>query len=75
MLSPFVFSFYFLCLIGGFVCASVFKTGCRMDGYWHTDLPNGYEIESIGDGFDRDGCGGRFMGTLSLFGSGIGWAG
>lgn len=48
LVSPFVFmfSFYFMCLIGGLVCASVFKTGCGMDGYWHTELPNGYVIES-----------------------------
>lgn len=48
LISPFVFmfSFYFMCLIGGLICASVFKTGCGMDGYWHTELPNGYVIES-----------------------------
>lgn len=48
LISPFVFmfSFYFMCLIGGLICATVFKTGCGMDGYWHTELPNGYVIES-----------------------------
>lgn len=51
LVSPFVFvfSFYSMCLIGGLVCASVFKTGCGMDGYWHTELPNGYVIESFED--------------------------
>lgn len=54
LISPFVFmfSFYFMCLIGGLVCASVFKTGCGMDGYWHTELPNGYVIESFEDEFN-----------------------
>lgn len=49
MLSPFVFvfSFYFICLIGDSVCSSLFRTGCGMDGYWHADLPNGYEMESV----------------------------
>jgi len=53
MISPFVFvfSFYFTCLIGGFICASAFKTGCGTDGYWHTELPNGYIIESVEDDF------------------------
>lgn len=48
LISPFVFmfSFYFMCLIGGLVCATAFKTGCGMDGYWHAELPNGYVIES-----------------------------
>lgn len=48
LISPFVFmfSFYFMCLIGGLICATAFKTGCGMDGYWHTALPNGYVIES-----------------------------
>ena len=48
LISPFVFmfSFYFMCLIGGLICATAFKTGCGMDGYWHTELPNGYVIES-----------------------------
>lgn len=51
LISPFVFifSFYFLCLIGGLICATAFKTGCGMDGYWHTELPNGYVIESFED--------------------------
>lgn len=51
LVSPFVFvfSFYSMCLIGGLVCATVFKTGCGMDGYWHTELPNGYVIESFED--------------------------
>lgn len=51
LVSPFVFvfSFYSMCLIGGLVCASVFKTGCGIDGYWHTELPNGYVIESFED--------------------------
>ncbi len=48
LISPFVFMFslYFMCLIGGLICATAFKTGCGMDGYWHTELPNGYVIES-----------------------------
>lgn len=56
MLSPFVFiySFYFTCLIGGFSCASIFDTGCGMDGYYKTDLPNGYQIDSLADDFDRE---------------------
>ncbi len=56
LISPFVFvfSFYFICLIGGFICASVFKTGCGMDGFWHTELPNGYVMESIENDFDRE---------------------
>lgn len=56
LLSPFVFiySFYFTCLIGGFACASIFETGCGMDGYYKTDLPNGYQIESLADDFDRE---------------------
>lgn len=56
LISPFVFvfSFYFMCLIGGLVCASIFKTGCGMDGYWHTELPNGYVIESIEDEFNNE---------------------
>lgn len=54
--SPFVFiySFYFTCLIGGFTCASILDTGCGMDGYYKTDLPNGYQIESLADDFDRE---------------------
>lgn len=56
LLSPFVFiySFYFTCLIGGFSCASIFDTGCGMDGYYKADLPNGYQIESLADDFDRE---------------------
>ena len=56
LVSPFVFvfSFYSMCLIGGLVCASVFKTGCGMDGYWHTELPNGYVIESFEDEFNSE---------------------
>ncbi len=56
LLSPFVFiySCYFTCLIGGFACASIFDTGCGMDGYYKTDLPNGYQIESPADRFDRE---------------------
>lgn len=48
LISPFffMFSFYFVCLIGGLICAMAFKTGCGMDGYWHTELPNGYIMES-----------------------------
>ena len=48
LISPFVFmfSFYLMCLIGGLICATAFKTGCGIDGYWHTELPNGYVIES-----------------------------
>jgi len=51
LVSPFVFvfSFYSMCLIGGLICATAFKTGCGMDGYWHTELPNGYVIESFED--------------------------
>lgn len=62
-LSPFVFlySIYFGGLIGGFVCATIFDTGCGMDGYYHTTLPNGYEIETIADDFDRE----YFTGTIS----------
>ena len=54
--SPFVFiySFYFTCLIGGFTCASIFDTGCGMDGYYKTDLPNGYQIESHTYGLTRE---------------------
>lgn len=56
MLSPFVFiySFYITSLIGGFSCSSIFDTGCGMDGYYKDDLPNGYQIESIADDFDRE---------------------
>ncbi|WP_294629282.1 hypothetical protein [uncultured Bacteroides sp.] len=68
-LSPFVFiyTFYFGYLIGGFTCSSVFNTGCGMDGYYHTDLPNGYEIESIVDDFDRE----YFTGNISKEGKKI----
>ena len=61
-LSPFVFiyTFYFVYLIGGFTCSSIFDTGCGMDGYYRTNLPNGYEIETIADDFDR-AC---FMGNI-----------
>lgn len=44
-----MFSLYFMCLIGGLICATAFKTGCGMDGYWHAELPNGYAIESFED--------------------------
>lgn len=56
LISPFVFvfSFYSMCLIGGFVCAAVFKTGCGMDGFWHTELPNGYVLESFEDEFNSE---------------------
>lgn len=56
MLSSFLFiySFYFTCLIGGFACSSIFDTGCGMDGYYKVDLPNGHQIESIVDDFDRE---------------------
>lgn len=56
LISPFVFmfSFYFMCLIGGLICATAFKTGCGMDGYWHTELPNGYVIESFEDEFNSE---------------------
>jgi len=56
LISPFVFmfSFYFMCLIGGLICATTFKTGCGMDGYWHTELPNGYVIESFEDEFNSE---------------------
>lgn len=62
-LSPFVFIYtlYFGCMIGGFACSSIFNTGCGMDGYYHTNLPNGYEIESIVDDFDRE----YFTGNIS----------
>lgn len=48
LISPFVFmfSFYLMCLTSGLICATAFKTGCGMDGYWHTELPNGYVIKS-----------------------------
>ena len=54
-LSPFVFiyTFYFTCLIGGFACASIFDTGCGMDGCYKTDLPNGYRIESLIEDWDN----------------------
>lgn len=54
--SPFVFiyTFYFGCLIGGFTCSSVFGTGCGIDGYYYTTLPNGYELETLSDNFDRE---------------------
>ena len=63
LLSPFVFiyTFYFCCLVGGFTCSSAFNTGCGMNGYYKTDLPNGYQIESLVDDFDRD----YFNGTIS----------
>jgi len=56
LISPFVFmfSFYFMCLIGGLICATAFKTGCGMDGYWHTELSNGYVIESFEDEFNSE---------------------
>lgn len=56
LISPFVFvfSFYSMCLIGGLVCASVFRTGCGMDSYWHTELPNGYVIESFENEFNSE---------------------
>ncbi len=67
LLSPFVFiySCYFTCLIGGFACASIFDTGCGMDGYYKTDLPNGYQIESLADDFDRE----YFTGDISKDGT------
>lgn len=68
-LSPFLFIyiFYFGCLIGGFTCATIFDTGCGMDGYYHTALPNGYEIETIADDFDRE----YFTGNISKDGKGV----
>lgn len=56
LLVPFVcvYSFYFCCLIGAFVCSSVFNTGCGMDGYWRVNLPNGYEMYSLTDDFDNE---------------------
>lgn len=62
-LSPFVFIYtsYFGCLVGGFSCSTIFDTGCGMDGYYHTNLPNGYEIESVADDFDRE----YFTGNIS----------
>lgn len=56
LISPFVFmfSFYFICLIGSLICASAFKTGCGTDGHWHTELPNGYVIESFEDEFNSE---------------------
>ena len=63
LLSPFVFiyTFYFCCLVGGFTCSPACNTGCGMNGYDKTDLPNGYQIESLVDDFDRD----YFNGTIS----------
>lgn len=60
-LSPFVFiyTFYFIILIGGFICSAIFNTGCGMDGYYKTELPNSYSISSIDDDFDGEylvGC-------------------
>lgn len=49
-----MYTFYFGCLIGGFTCSSVFGTGCGINGYYHTTLPNGYELETISDDFDRE---------------------
>ena len=43
-----------MCLIGGLICATAFKTGCGMDGYWHTELLNGYVIESFEDEFNSE---------------------
>jgi len=57
----FIYTFYFCCLVGGFTCSSAFNTGCGMNGYYKTDLPNGYQIESLVDDFDRD----YFNGTIS----------
>lgn len=56
LISPFgfMFSFYSMCLIGGLICATAFKTGCGMDGYWHAELPNGYVIESFEDEFNSE---------------------
>lgn len=31
-----------------------FGTGCGIDGYYHATLPNGYELETISDDFDRE---------------------
>lgn len=69
LLSPlvFIYSFYFTCLIGGFSCASIFDTGCGMDGYYKTDLPNGYQIESLADDFDRE----YFTGDISKGGTNV----
>ena len=55
-LSPFVFiyTFYFIILIGGFICSAIFNTGCGMDGYYKTDLPNSYSISSVDDDFDGE---------------------
>lgn len=68
-LSPFVFifTFYLICFTGGFTCSSAFGTGCGMDGYYHTNLPNGYEIETIADYFDQN----YFMGTIKKDGVSI----
>lgn len=38
-----------------------------MDGYYYTALPNGYEIETIADDFDRE----YFMGTIKKDGDSI----
>lgn len=57
----FIYTFYIGCLIGGFTCATIYDTGCGMDGYYHTELPNGYEIETIADDFDRE----YFTGNIS----------
>ncbi len=68
LISPFVFvfSFYIICLIGGYICATVFKTGCAMDGYWHTELPNGYVMESIVEDFDDENLTGNIRKDKNL---------
>ena len=47
----FVYTFYFIILIGSFICSAIFHTGCGMDGYYEAELPNGYCITSIDDEF------------------------
>lgn len=63
LISPFVFMFsvYFMSLIGGLICATAFKTGCGMDGYWHAELPNGYVIESFEDEFNNEYLAGNII--------------
>ena len=50
----FVYTFYFIILIGSFICSAIFHTGCGMDGYYKAALPNGYCIASIDDEFGEE---------------------
>lgn len=58
VISPFVFVYvcYFFSLVSAFACSAIFGTGCGFDGYYHADLPGGYELQSIDDDFGSDGC-------------------